>query len=719
MGNSRKKRVAQSKNKGKVNSAKKKTTKKKMDNKELPQELNDNKQNLNFLSNRIPFSVLLRVNSAGLGFIGISSSTFPWLMQDYRIQDSLKEAINKGIYKCGKSKISYNCLNLNLSSGIKIALETYEIRTLPELNITIEEHSPSALKILRQDTGMMTILLYREKVLRDTKIISSRDIKVKMPEGGLHFGLDTSNHRTIKVVVENDIFVSGVSVKHSMKVIAEKEVDCIFKAGIDNVLQLPVIPVKYYKGMTKESKVNIVLTMSDGRQIEGKVNCTIPTIKNTYVSWFLDMGSTKVKAFKFEWSESADYCIGKKNPSRIFQNLTENAKVIAVESFDTYKFIEKFKLPEYDKAKLVEMGDRAYSKWIESCVFKLSSDLLLKGELLFSAHISMPKVDGISIEKVQEMTRAEVKPFLLDSVYLVYEHNALRERFSHALALMAIFASKEKAIIDKMKKKNQEKKTAKDTHQRKFSREKAEYDSRGWLARLFHRDPRKPDYSMYAPGKVPTLLQWHEKMLRIDADSELSEVIILDAGGYSLDVFARINNKEYGQSFKAGGVHLTRMVKQRIDEEEGGITLTGAEQRKIDFCTKMYGIGDKEKIGEFTEIIYREPIRQLLNWIKKTAENKSIGVPMILSGGGFNNPYLIDILIATLKRNGILIEPMTSSDLTGIIEGSTLGSKNSLRNFMMITYRFSPDNYPNISHDICGGMIEKYTGKLSGEEHNE
>jgi len=669
------------------------------------------KDELAFLSNRISFFLKLSATKTKLDFIDISSPVFPWLTEDSRIRESLIEGIRIGIENSKKKgKIESTDLNNSVSKEISKVLGSFESRVNPELIISVEEHGPNAMQV-QDDVNAIEKIEYRAIVDSNTKKMSSADLQISLPDGTLIFNLDDEKRQSnIAISVTSDCFLSRVEIGSSDEVFCEREYSLILRKRDKNKLSLPVMPVRHYRKIAETGKVQLVFVMVKGKRISGQVKANVPNVSGVYASWFLDMGSTQVKDFEVEWSQSPNSSQVSNEAKRVFRDLLTNAKIEATESFPTKKFIQMKQLPRYDKAKLVSAGESIYANWISSCVYKISSDLLQKGKYLHSIHFSMPQVDGLSISKVQKLVIKETEPYVIDAVYLVSEHDALRARFGKVLTELSKTAKMEKSRTVRIKQRNNEKSAKKENLKRDYLKKKAKYDSRNWFSKIFNSDPRKPDYSVYAPEGVPTLRQWHRRMLKIKASEDLSEVIIFDAGGYSFDIYAKIAGKTFGESFTAGGVHLTEMIKESSEKKGAKLTWASAERKKIVYCRASLDRKDRHNIGSYTKDIYSEPLMKIVKWLNKTS-GKRIGVPMILSGGGFNNPYLRELVVDTLSKAGIAVEPLTSTDITNMIEINKVDTSNKYHDFLMITYRYLQDTEPKISHDICGGMLESYQPK--------
>ncbi len=664
---------------------------------------------LEFLSNRVTFLLKLSSTRTKMDFIDLSSTVLPWLIEDIRIRDRLIEGIRIGIRNSTKKgKILSSSLQKSIGKEISEVLGAYEIRVDPELIISIEEHSPNAIKVHDNDR-IIEKIEYTAIVSENTKKMSSSDLQVSMPDNCLKFNLDPEKRQSdLTISVKSDCFLSGIEIGSAEEMFCTREYSLILGKSKNNKLLLPIMPVQHYGKIAETRKVELVFILANGKRITKQVEVKVPQMSGVYASWFLDMGSTQVKDFEVEWSQSSGNSKESDEVKLVFEDLATNARVFATESSDTRKFIQDKQLPHYDKARLVSAGESSYASWITSCVYKISSDLMQKGKYLHSIHFSMPNIEGLSIAKVQKIVSEETKPYVLDSVCLVSEHDALRSRFGKVLSELAKTSKMERSRAARAKERNRQVQAKKDNLRRDYQRSKEKYDSRNWLSRIFHKNPKKPDYSIYAPESVPTLKEWHKKMEKIQASDDLSEVIIFDAGGYSFDIYARVAGKTFGKSFRAGGVHLTEMIQSSFEKQGVECTWDRAEDYKIEYCGLGNNSSDKHNIGKCTGEIYSEPLKNVVHWLNKTSGNK-IGVPMILTGGGFNNPHLRELVINVLSKAGVVVEPLTSTDITNLIITNNIVQQDIYRKFVNITNRYLQSNEPNISHDICGGMLESYS----------
>src|SRR4051812_10785985 len=88
-----------------------------------------------------------------------------------------------------------------------------------------------------------------------------------------------------------------------------------------------------------------------------------------------------------------------------------------------------------------------------------------------------------------------------------------------------------------------------------YSEARKEYDKTFVLWRVFKARPAEP--GAVSEQALPSLEDWHRHFIELRVRPGLDEVLIMDAGGYSLDVYARARHgsqpKEFTRSFAAGG----------------------------------------------------------------------------------------------------------------------------------------------------------------------
>ncbi len=339
---------------------------------------------------------------------------------------------------------------------------------------------------------------------------------------------------------------------------------------------------------------------------------------------------------------------------------------------------------------------------------------------LSSLYVSLPCVAEIDLSEVQNVSRDASRDFLLDNIYLVPEHEALRERFRGVLVCLNGEAKEQQQRIAQAMKKNKDMETMKDAIRAEYKRKISKYESHGFF-KFLHRKPHGPDFSFYNPQEIPSLSEWRQELLDFEVDSELSEVLILDAGGYSLDAYARVNGKEYGKSYSAGGMRLTELMWEFAKSAwDGEVGLDRVELKKQELC-RVPDLSDQmyKPLADFTEMIYRASLDEVITWISSSAKGITKSVPMLLTGGGFNNPHLIELVGKLLHEKSVRAKPFSSIDLVSLIESNKVHSNPVLSRFIEVTYGFERDQRTKqISFDICGGMIERACLGYGGSQND-
>jgi hypothetical protein len=206
------------------------------------------------------------------------------------------------------------------------------------------------------------------------------------------------------------------------------------------------------------------------------------------------------------------------------------------------------------------------------------------------------------------------------------------------------------------------------------------------------------------------------KFESIACDSALSDFLVFDAGGYTLDVYGSIKGQSgrvaFSKSYRAGSNLITLAVRDKLAMERNTdskeIDMEEAERLKCQYCGESHA--DKKRVlsklcRETSLEIYESPIDEVVDWI--THHKFTKGFPVILSGGGTRNQHLRKLLAKKFEDKNIHTVPVDSSLIYGTLHESKVSDGKDHRLFNNVVSGFNLDDelprYAPLT-DVIGGM---------------
>lgn len=215
---------------------------------------------------------------------------------------------------------------------------------------------------------------------------------------------------------------------------------------------------------------------------------------------------------------------------------------------------------------------------------------------------------------------------------------------------------------------------------------------------------------------VPTVEDWHSQFSRIDCDPKLSKFLVFDAGGYSLDIYGAFSSasKPISESFPAGSTRINRALVEELrkanPERSEQDHADKAEEIKINVC----GNAAQATQHEFydlcrsqTRSIYEVPLRQILRSVREKI--KGAGFPILLTGGGSRNEFLMELIEEILSENQLLTVPINSPLLYCTMHKAGGRFSPELKLFQCMASAFhSDEEMPRLAPaiDILGGLTQ-------------
>ena len=400
--------------------------------------------------------------------------------------------------------------------------------------------------------------------------------------------------------------------------------------------------------------------------------------------------------------------------SRLYEAARGDCDPTAVfmrEPEETSTFLTTRGLPSFDKGALDSGSPEALATWVASTVrglARLSANDM--NAMLSYVFWSFPQTHDRDFSYLNEAVNRLTGHLLLGQIHILPEHDCLRRRFGSVLTHLATLAQRRRSEREQIIASNDGKRADFERATADYRTAKADYERR-WISRLWTRKPIHPDANAYHEQPVPTLEEWHQQFLDLQADPALQEVLIVDAGGYSLDVFLRVGHDSeiqvFSQSFAAGGAQMTTGVRSFLAAQRGcapeDVSWDEAERRKCEACLGE-GMDLSHRCRELTEEIYQRTLAQLAAWGKPYVAARAI--PIILTGGGMANPHLRALLQAEFARQGIASAYTNSAELFSILKQLSPAEQAGHPLFCALSCGFSPRTQPRLNYDIIGGLAQ-------------
>jgi hypothetical protein len=246
-----------------------------------------------------------------------------------------------------------------------------------------------------------------------------------------------------------------------------------------------------------------------------------------------------------------------------------------------------------------------------------------------------------------------------------------------------------------------------------------DYNQKGFFKRAFTfltgNRPQEPDGSALQAHQVPTLAEWQMKFESIACDAALSDFLVFDAGGFTLDVYGSIQGQSgrvaISKSYSAGGNLITLAFRDMLATDRhldsNDIDINEAEQLKRQYCGESHAEdGFMPRLCRDTSTeIYQDPINEVIEWL--VHHNFTNGFPVILSGGGTRNQHLRKLLAKKFEDKNIHTVPVDSSLIYATLHESKVSDGKDHLLFNNVVSGFNLDDefarYAPLT-DVIGGM---------------
>ena len=679
-----------------------------------------------YLDNAVPVTARLALDKKGKAtFLSAFSEVIPWIETESVVIDALGERVNDAVVKLVGDydpKALWNqpvLMRECLAREIRNVLSFYDLDVWPEVRLIVEEHVERPIGgTIVPDLEWLEWLPFEAFLEKNCELVDKSFLGITTGTA-VDAGYGSSNRLQFRLEPKEAFLVNAVRLELDEHALARLESKQVCSKG-SAVLRLPEVPVREIQGVTEAgSTLDIVLELGNGEDIRLEdIAFTLPVLTKSPVSLFIDLGSSHSKLITLSFPEdlyigdNADGTLHMRIKSRLERfaaSLTDGIKPTAWEPQSTGEFVDEWGLPNYNKAELCRGNAAHIGPWISRAIRAFVEGYAKQGRPVVHVYWSFPEINDVDLCAVGKLVRELCDPYLLLGAVVLSEHEAHRLRFGSVLAEMAKIASSRVDERREAEKKNLGTKAAKNRALSKHKRDKEKYDDTFVLWRWFKTKPTKPNLSRYKSVAVPTLEEWHKVFLEINADRKLTDVVVLDAGGYTLDVYGRVGGKVFGKSLEAGGQSLTEEYRKYLSEKKGSeIGFEQAEQQKIRFFVdERYKLGDTESKfwDDCTSQIYSRTVSELCEWLSKQSKKK--GLPVLLTGGASGNWYYLQLVKRSFEKVGLNLVVTGAVDLSQQITRNDLLENGLLRRFATVTHGFDLEcRFPSTSHDVVAGLFE-------------
>jgi hypothetical protein len=503
-----------------------------------------------------------------------------------------------------------------------------------------------------------------------------------------------------------------------------------FDAKSKRKVQLPCIPVKMYRHLLGEQKRELrVQLVLEGREqpldlpqnlIHQEIALTRPS-----ASVFLDVGSSLTKFLVVELeNEPTDISgepaqLAEKLRARLNEAASGSDRGVFLEGpHPSRAFVEKYGLSHTPKEKLDKYDDVALAAHFASSLSGLADRLYRNdGHLVSDVFWAFPNTKERDFETITHTVNAMAGHNLLGKVRIVPESECLRSAFSGSLHALAQAA---KDVVEKKGAAEEENQKIEAT-ERRIHEAWGAYQQRPWYEKfgtwVTGNAPENPSRRKFEKVRVPTLKDWHREFAKLECDENLSDFLVFDAGGYSLDVFATFAGSpadDISMSVPAGSAVINKALveemRQLYPNNSEEYYSDKAERTKKQICSepeRFEGHDLHPLCRETTFQNYGNHIDTVLDRVESRVKGK--GFPIILTGGGGRNQFLQQLLKDKLAERGLATVPINSPLLY-----STLRTRKSeapeLMLFLCMASAFHPEEEtPRMAPltDILGGLAQQ------------
>lgn len=698
------------------------------------------------LSNVLKLTILLDVDSSKVKLSSLSSEELPWLEDSgepygYQlrviIEEQLLVLLNSSKSLGQKLVPTIELMLLELAKHLREALEICcEFRP----NFVLEELEEGALNALCERLKITDIESTRVAIAaigtlnwKPSETVSkekAREADIASKLKVLETKHDAAPGSTVGLTLLNEhdfpLRVESIRLLHGDKCILEHSSSKELPTGKPVAIHMAAIPVRHYGPLSESGQqLDIVIAFSGAPEpvrLDASFPVDRPLLEKSPASLFFDMGSSQFKQMlvdlatppagtdfdpNFWASETGTRLAASGTHAKCFQIPPPRP---------TGEMIDHFGLPEFRKEQIDQFDDLQLAAHFARAIQIVARYYHSRNRRLIAEfYWAFPNVSQRDFKSINEIVNQQVGTSILGKIMIVEESECLRRHFAAPLNGLGTAASQ--AVSDVRDKKDKKRALEADLNAARAAWD--DYKQRNLFQRFFTtitgNRPQQPDNSGLAAFQIPTLKDWHRKFSAIVCYPNLSDYLVFDAGGYTLDVYGSIEAESgrfsYSKSFNAGSNLITHEIRKKLAEKRNQapeeIDAEEAERLKLQYCSEGEVKASVLSMlcKDATRQIYHFSVDRVIDWLLEHKFQK--GFPVILSGGGSRNQHLRDLLSEHLERHRIRTVPVDSNLIYGTLQKVECAHTQMYLLFSNVVSGFNlDDELPRYSPltDVVGGL---------------
>jgi hypothetical protein len=502
-----------------------------------------------------------------------------------------------------------------------------------------------------------------------------------------------------------------------------------FDAESQRTIRLPGIPVKTYRHLLGNDSGELLLRLTlEGRDVPVVLTQRLRqpriVIDRVPASLLLDVGSivSKFMVVDIEVEPSHTDVERSELAARLrgaLESASEgSAQGVSLEAPQpTHAFVENYGLSHAPKKVLDQYEDEELASHFSRSISGLATRFYKRERRLISdVFWAFPNTKNRNFAKINESVNRTIGGAIMGIAHIVPEAHCLRLEFAESLNVLAEAARSAKQAKETAEEEN--KRTSES--QERIRHAWNAYQSRPWYEKVWKtvtmNRPTDPARSGLSFRDVPSMQDWHREFARLDCDPELSDFVVFDAGGYSLDVYGRFpagSGTDVSESFPAGSAKINAAIIEKLSEINPGCSdqehADKAEEIKCYICGNP---SDSEQhplydlCRDSTSKVYEKHFESVLELLRERVQGK--GFPIILTGGGSRNQFLQRLMEEKLSYMGLHTVPINSPLLYATMRKAGTTSRE-LKLFLCMASAFHPgEEVPRMAPttDILGGLAQ-------------
>ncbi len=695
-------------------------------------------------SNTLFLEAILSVYANRIELAYIQSDRLLWLNDSadvgaseiiIRINDTLVSAINQKVISKNSLKLAATECARRISKHLK---ESYTIICDVCINIVLQEEASDAINILGKkieeftniemfDVANVLSCKYKsidEVAIKNASELSPEDVftttKNVQPCPGSTIHMEIGSKKSIRL--------EAVRLMWEGREITSAQYPTRIEADSFAQIHLPPVPIKMYDLLSRsevsKGVAEIKITgRNDWMESAGEIAIFLEPFKVNMVTRFLDIGSSISKymelthqQYTFSDENAADSI--RSDVSHIIrESIKADSEAIGVfihNPIPTPTFTVEIGLPQIDKDSLDKGTDDELVFHFVKSVRQMAVMQYKKNRGgIGNIYWAFPDTKARNFKTIETKANELLEGSILGRLAIIREAECPRLFFGEVLSHLADAG---KQAFEEVKRAEQ----IEFTNRQKLAEVKQAWSHyhrsgiKAWFERQFSNKPANPDHIQLQSVTVPTLEEWHRKFASLDSDEGLSEYLVIDAGGYSLDVHGEFPSvgKKISKSFAAGSNRINKIILDKFRSANPDLAIEScldrAESIKCDICSEPEVFKDDpyyDVCKMATSEIYDGALDEILGVLTETRYKK--GFPIIISGGGSKNQFLCGTLAQKLSAADLKAVPINSYMLYQTLHQHINRTRKGTKLFLNIASGFRPNNsFPEFAPytDILGGL---------------